>query len=47
MYSCDDEKTRYTLYKTLFYVIKCIFLMCAFLFVGLFNEQDKVEPTLT
>ena len=43
MYSCDDEKTRYTLYKTLFYVIKCIFLMCAFLFVGLFNEQDKVE----
>ena len=43
MYSCDDEKTRYTLYKTLSYVIKCIFLMCAFLFVGLFNEQGKVE----
>ncbi len=43
MFSCNDKKTRYTMCKTLSYVIKCIFLMCAFLFVSIFNEQDKVE----
>ena len=46
MFYSASKKTASYSSKTLSYLIKCMFLMCAFLFIGIFNCTDKVEAAM-